>query len=143
MNLFSSSNLEDDQIAPDKYWVKGNHHVFIGSGKFSSWASWAEVGLANAGTATEQLVGLGIPAFSLPGRGPQFKYSFALRQSRLLGGSVIPCKSPEELADRLRVVLNSEALRQNLGNIGRKRMGSPGGGNALASMIIKFLLVNA
>ena len=53
----------------------------------------AEVGLSNAGTATEQIAGLGIPSLSLPGPGPQFTKSFAKRQSRLLGGSVLVCKN--------------------------------------------------
>ena len=56
---------------------KNSFVVFLGLNKFSLWAQWAEVGLSNAGTATEQLVGLGIPCVSLPGRGPQFNWSFA------------------------------------------------------------------
>ncbi|MEB3275509.1 MAG: lipid-A-disaccharide synthase-related protein, partial [Cyanobacteriota bacterium] len=66
--------------SPDAIWQRGDTQVWIGAGHFEGWASWAEVGLANAGTATEQLTGLGIPALSLPGAGPQFKAGFARRQ---------------------------------------------------------------
>jgi len=77
----------------------------IGKGKFKSWANMAEVGLSNAGTATEQIAGLGIPSLSLPGSGPQFTKSFAKRQSRLLGGSVLVCKNKKILLKRLSLLL--------------------------------------
>ncbi len=123
-------------------WKKGTAYVFIGPGKFSFWANWTEVGLANAGTATEQLVGLGIPAVSLPGAGPQFKRSFALRQSRLLGGSVIPCSSKEILSDRVASLLNDELFRGHLGAIGLRRMGVSGGSRRLAKLVSDSLLGN-
>ncbi len=69
-------------------WRRGRLELLVGPGRFAAWAPLAELGLATAGTATEQLVGLGVPALSLPGPGPQFKAGFARRQSRLLGGAV-------------------------------------------------------
>ena len=77
------------------------HHVFLGPAQFFQWASWAEIGLANAGTATEQLVGLGIPCVSLPGKGHQFNFNFAKRQSRLLGGAVVIAKDYDTLAKKV------------------------------------------
>jgi len=79
-------------------WGRGAVRLLLGPQQFARWAPLAEVGLATAGTATEQLVGLGVPALSLPGPGPQFKAAFARRQSRLLGGAVEPCHSGAELA---------------------------------------------
>jgi len=114
--------------------------VLLGSGCFERWAPWAEVGLATAGTATEQLVGLGIPALSLPGPGPQFKASFARRQSRLLGGAVVPCHSGAQLAERLTLLLAEPLLRQQLGAIGQRRMGAAGGSDALAALVVQRLL---
>jgi uncharacterized protein (TIGR03492 family) len=114
--------------------------VLLGSGCFERWAPWAEVGLATAGTATEQLVGLGIPALSLPGPGPQFKASFARRQSRLLGGAVVPCRSGAQLAERLTMLLAEPLLRQQLGAIGQRRMGAAGGSEALAALVDQRLL---
>ncbi|MFM2158097.1 MAG: hypothetical protein RLZZ124_571, partial [Cyanobacteriota bacterium] len=37
-------------------WRRGSLVLLIGPGRFADWAGWAEVGLATAGTATEQLV---------------------------------------------------------------------------------------
>jgi uncharacterized protein (TIGR03492 family) len=112
----------------------------LGSGRFEAWAGWAEVGLATAGTATEQLAGLGAPALSLPGPGPQFRVGFARRQSRLLGGAVQPCHTAAELADRLRRLLDDPRLRRQLGGIGRRRMGPAGGSDAFAALVEERLL---
>jgi len=121
-------------------WRQGCCRVLLGPGQFSRWAAWGEVGLATAGTATEQLVGLGIPALSLPGPGPQFKAGFACRQSRLLGGAVLPCRSPAELARRLSALLRQPEQRRWLGQRGRQRMGRPGGSARLAALLEEHLL---
>ena len=110
--------------------------MLIGRGCFDQWAGWAEAGIATAGTATEQLVGLGIPALSLPGSGPQFKQGFARRQSRLLGGAVRPCSGEAELTARLEQLLDDPEKRTNLGRIGVQRMGPAGGSDQLARLIL-------
>ena len=124
-------------------WRRGPLQLLVGPGRFAAWAAWAELGLAAAGTATEQLVGLGVPALSLPGPGPQFKRGFAERQSRLLGGAVAVCRSPQQLRDRLELLLADGSLRQQLGAIGRRRMGPPGGSGALADLVAERLLGRA
>jgi uncharacterized protein (TIGR03492 family) len=121
-------------------WQRGKLSLLLGPGRFEHWACWAEVGLATAGTATEQLVGLGVPALSLPGPGPQFKAGFARRQSRLLGGAVLPCHGAAELAARLTQLLRDERLRRELGAIGRRRMGPAGGSAHLARLLEERLL---
>ncbi len=121
-------------------WGWGPLRLLLGPQQFASWAPLAEVGLATAGTATEQLVGLGVPALSLPGPGPQFKAAFARRQSRLLGGAVEPCHSSAELAQKLLALLDDGVRRQQLGAIGRRRMGPPGGSDRLAELVQAHLL---
>ncbi len=121
-------------------WGREGLLLLVGPGRFGAWAGWGEVGLAAAGTATEQLVGLGIPALSLPGPGPQFKAGFARRQSRLLGGSVRVCASGPELAEGLQRLLQEPLQRRRLGRIGRRRLGPPGGGEALAALVEARLL---
>ena len=116
-------------------WQKKSIQVVIGFKQFSFWVNWAEVGIANAGTATEQLVGLGIPCVSLPGKGPQFNFNFAKRQSRLLGGAVAICTGYKILAKRVEFLLNSDLDRRLIGLRGAKRMGKNGGGKMLAKMI--------
>ena len=112
----------------------------IGKGKFNSWANMAEVGLSNAGTATEQIAGLGIPSLSLPGPGPQFTKSFAKRQSRLLGGSVLVCKNKKILLHRLSVLLREKLNRLEHAKIGKKRMGKSGASEKIVDSINLHLL---
>ena len=114
--------------------------LLVGPGRFAAWAGCAEVGLAAAGTATEQLVGLGVPALSLPGPGPQFKLGFAQRQSRLLGGSVALYRTPQVLAQALAQLLHDPQRRAALGRIGARRMGPSGGSEALALLLEQRLL---
>ncbi|WP_216923083.1 lipid-A-disaccharide synthase-related protein [Synechococcus sp. CCAP 1479/9] len=121
-------------------WRRGPLELLVGPGRFATWAPMAELGLATAGTATEQLVGLGVPALSLPGPGPQFKAGFARRQSRLLGGAVQPCHGPAELRQRLLALLADDGERARLGRIGRRRMGAAGGSARLAALIRERLL---
>ncbi len=136
---FEPTEPPEDSEAPAA-WRRGNLLLLLGPGHFTPWASWGEVGLAAAGTATEQLVGLGIPALSLPGPGPQFKRGFAQRQSRLLGGSVRVCRTAEALAAGLEPLLADPERRRQLGAIGRTRMGQPGGSAALAALVEERLL---
>ncbi len=121
-------------------WRRGPLELLVGPGRFSAWAPLGELGLATAGTATEQLVGLGVPALSLPGPGPQFKACFARRQSRLLGGAVQPCHGSGELQRRLLALLDDDGERSRLGRIGRRRMGPAGGSVRLAALIRERLL---
>jgi uncharacterized protein (TIGR03492 family) len=136
---FTTVSVPDDSNA-ETAWRRGRLELLIGPGRFAAWAPLAEVGLATAGTATEQLVGLGVPALSLPGPGPQFKAGFARRQSRLLGDAVHPCHGPEELNQRLLALLQDGPERARLGRIGRRRMGPPGGSERLAALIRERLL---
>jgi uncharacterized protein (TIGR03492 family) len=127
-------------IGAERGWRNGALQLWTGSGCFASWAPWVDVGVATAGTATEQLAGLGVPALSLPGPGPQFTAGFARRQSRLLGEAVQPCNSPEQLRARLVALLQDDQARARLGWRGRQRMGSAGGSEALARLIEERLL---
>tara|TARA_B100002052_G_scaffold269092_1_gene268217 strand:+ start:256 stop:1617 length:1362 start_codon:yes stop_codon:yes gene_type:complete len=136
---FRRSQPPTDQLQAASCWVRGPVLVLIGRGCFEAWAGWAEAGLATAGTATEQLVGLGVPTLSLPGPGPQFKWSFARRQSRLLGGAVHPCQDGLELTKRLNRLLCDPPLRLRLGRIGQQRMGPAGGSDRLARLVLQRL----
>ena len=130
----------DDYIGANSCWRKDSIFLFFGVNKFVNWSTWAEVGLANAGTATEQLVGLGVPCLSLPGTGPQFKKNFAVRQSRLLGGAVLSCSDAKSLITRVQFLLDNDSLRLDLARIGSQRMGLPGGSKNLAKLISSFML---
>ena len=136
---FSPTSLPAD-CGAGSAWQRGKQLLLIGAGTFQHWAPWGEVGLATAGTATEQLVGLGVPALSLPGQGPQFQEGFARRQSRLLGGAVRVCPTPQALAAGLAQLLDTPSERHALARIGRRRMGQAGGSARLASLVERTLL---
>tara|TARA_Y100001968_G_scaffold297177_1_gene305925 strand:- start:102 stop:827 length:726 start_codon:yes stop_codon:yes gene_type:complete len=128
-----------DELGIAEIWKKKSLLVLIGCNQFSFWANWGEVGVANAGTATEQLVGLGIPCVSLPGKGHQFNLNFARRQSRLLGGAVSIAEGHKTLSKQVEFLLNSDFDRHSIGLRGSKRMGPEGGSNSLARMISTHL----
>jgi hypothetical protein len=60
-----------------------------------------------------------------------------------LGGAVAVCRSPQQLRDRLELLLADAALRQRLGAMGRRRMGPPGASEALAELVAERLLGRA
>ncbi len=128
------------QIDEDSVWKRKDQYIAIGKGKFNSWANMAEVGLSNAGTATEQITGLGIPSLSLPGPGPQFTKSFAKRQSRLLGGSVLVCNNKKILLKRLSLLLERKVDRLEQVKLGKERMGESGASKKIVDAINLHLL---
>ena len=127
-------------IDEDSVWKKNEKYILIGKGKFNLWANIAQVGLSNAGTATEQIAGLGIPSLSLPKSGPQFTKSFAKRQSRLLGGSVLVCSNKKVLLSRLSLLLREKIYRLEQAKIGKQRMGKSGASKKIVDSIIFNLL---
>jgi hypothetical protein len=96
-------------------------------GRFADAAHAARLALAMAGTATEQVVGLGLPVISLPGAGPQFTPAFAEAQTRLLGESVtlLP-PDPARVAAEARALLADPDRLARIAANGRARMGPPG-----------------
>jgi len=140
---FKTTDESKSEIGISRIWKKKSLLLLIGFNQFSSWANWGEVGVANAGTATEQLVGLGVPCVSLPGKGPQFNFNFAKRQSRLLGGAVAISKGYKTLAKKVEFLLNSDLDRESIGLRGAKRMGSEGGSESLALMISAELFLGS
>jgi len=132
-------NKSSFSIGEQSVWLKNKMTLLLGKNKFNNWAYLAEVGLANAGTATEQICGLGIPTLSLPGQGPQFTKSFAKRQQRLLGGSVSLCDNKENFHEKLMYLLENKQFRVRQGQIGKERMGDPGASKRIANYInLKF-----
>ena len=122
-------------IGEQSVWLKNKMTLLLGKNQFNNWAYLAEVGLANAGTATEQICGLGIPALSLPDKGPQFTRSFAKRQQRLLGGSVSLCESKDIFHKKLMYLQENKRFRFRQGQIGKERMGDPGASRRIAKFI--------
>ncbi|MDX2100009.1 MAG: lipid-A-disaccharide synthase-related protein, partial [Leptolyngbyaceae cyanobacterium bins.59] len=95
----------------------------------------ADVAIAMAGTATEQFVGLGKPAITIPGAGPQFTSHFAETQSRLLGPSVTLVRRPSQVGETLQSLLGNPDRLQLIVNNGRQRMGEGGAAHRIATCL--------
>ena len=137
---YTKENNVQFKIGEDSVWKKKKKYILLGKSTFNEWANMGSVGLSNAGTATEQITGLGIPSVSLPGAGPQFTKSFAKRQARLLGGSVLVCNNKKILLDNLEILLNEKDYRLKQVRIGKKRMGKRGASKKIVDYINLSLL---
>jgi uncharacterized protein (TIGR03492 family) len=106
-------------------------------GRFAEVAGRSDAAIALAGTATEQLVGLGKPVVTISGAGPQFTPAFAEAQTRLLGESVLWVSQPESVSAVLKQVLADSDRLQSIGENGRRRMGTPGAAQRIAQQIMR------
>lgn len=129
--------LDDPQALAFKY----NHKVslILSQNAYSKCLSLANVAIAMAGTATEQFVGLGKPAISIPGEGPQFTLQFAQNQTRLLGCSVILVQQPQQVGQTLHAILNDPDRWQEIDANGKRRMGNPGAALRIARCCLEQL----
>ena len=93
------------------------------------------LGLAMAGTATEQLVGLGKPVITIAGNGPQFTRKFAAEQADLLGCSINLIDKPAQVADALNKILQDSDYFQEVVRNGEERMGQAGASARIAKYI--------
>ncbi|ACB49688.1 unknown [Crocosphaera subtropica ATCC 51142] len=102
----------------------------------------AHVGIAMAGTATEQFVGLGKPVITFPGEGPQFTQKFAQNQTRLLGCSVTLVNTPQQVGTTLKQLMNDPKQLQNIAKNGQQRLGQPGAAQRIAHCLINECFTN-
>ncbi len=129
--------LTDD---PGQYSRPDRPHLLtLGIAKFSEYAYASDLAIAMAGTATEQFIGLGKPALTLPGQGPQFTPTFAEAQTRLLGRSIIYVKEMNQLASTLRQLLQDTEQLTAIAQNGPKRMGTSGAADRIAQKLTQIL----
>jgi hypothetical protein len=119
----------------------GAQRVYLGllSQQFGVAVAQADCAIGMAGTANEQVVGLGKPVITLPGDGPQFTAKFAESQTRLLGESVVLVAEPSQVATALQQVLADPARLHQIALNGRDRMGEPGAAARIASCLLAQL----
>ncbi|MDJ0660342.1 MAG: lipid-A-disaccharide synthase-related protein [Crocosphaera sp.] len=115
-------------------------------GAFSDIINDCNLAIGMAGTAVEQVVGLGKPVIQLPGKGPQFTYAFAEAQMRLLGISVKTIgksyKNPRLFSDAattIQAILKDEDYLRNCRQNGQERVGKPGGSLRIAQAIAQIV----
>ena len=99
-----------------------------------------------AGTAIEQAVGLGKPIVQLPGNGPQFTYSFAEAQMRLLGDSIetigtqpADAQSIQTAATVIDQTLSDPVRLRYCSMHGQERVGGKGAAAKMAQEILRLI----
>lgn len=124
-------------ITTDPYltYQQGNHRLRLTQDAYGECLHTCEAAMAMAGTATEQFVGLGKPAFTFPGEGPQFTPIFADAQARLLGRSIILLSQPDEVGTALWDCLQDSDRLQAIRANGLARMGQPGAAERIARLL--------
>jgi uncharacterized protein (TIGR03492 family) len=120
----------------DESYLQVNAHLVL-TPKFNDCIHQADLGIAMAGTATEQLVGLGKPAITLPGKGPQFTPAFAEAQTRLLGCSVTLVDRPQMVSSAVKALLNDPDRLYQIQQNGQQRMGTDGAAQRIAAHLLK------
>jgi uncharacterized protein (TIGR03492 family) len=117
-------------------FMQGDATLFLIQSAFNDCLQQASVAIAMTGTGTEQFVGLGKPAFILPGQGPQFTPAFAEAQTRLLGVSVSLVEQPSQMAQHVRTLLNDPVQLQFISENGRRRLGQSGASQRIAQFLL-------
>jgi uncharacterized protein (TIGR03492 family) len=125
--------------SPFLTFERGNGTLFLIKSAFNDCLHLADLAIGMAGTATEQFVGLGKPAFTLSGKGPQFTPAFAEAQARLLGESVIWAQKPQQLRQALQLLLQDPQRLQQISKNGQRRMGQPGASQQISELLLQHL----
>jgi uncharacterized protein (TIGR03492 family) len=99
----------------------------------------ADVVVGLAGTANEQAAGLGKPVVTFVGPGAQVTPQFVALQQRLLGDALIVTRDEQEAAGVVVRLLGDPAERAAHGQVGRERMGEPGGIPQIAHAILDLV----
>ncbi|PSN10855.1 hypothetical protein C7271_25375 [filamentous cyanobacterium CCP5] len=124
----------------DEGFCKANGRLLLVNDGYAECLDVATAAIATAGTATEQVVGLGKPAFTFPGSGPQFTRTFAETQGRLLGPSVVLVDHPAEVGPALEACLQDTERLQQIKVNGRRRLGEPGAAETIATHLRQHLI---
>jgi uncharacterized protein (TIGR03492 family) len=130
------SNLT--KLIPDPsaiYYQQENATIVITTQAYPQCIQQGDCAIAMAGTATEQFIGLGKPAFTIPGSGPQFTSAFAQAQTRLLGESVILVAQAQDVGVEMQRLLGQPDRLQSIARNGLLRMGTPGAAKRIAACL--------
>ena len=123
--------------APYRLYTQRKARLILTQSGFADCLHAGDLAIAMAGTATEQFIGLGKPALTLAGKGPQFTPAFAEAQTRLLGPSAILLKEPQQALTVIDQLLNDPDRLQLISENGKRRMGTPGAAQRIAQGIVQ------
>jgi uncharacterized protein (TIGR03492 family) len=121
------------------YYQQENATIVISTHAYSQCMQLGDCAIAMAGTATEQFIGLGKPAFIIPGAGPQFTPAFAEAQTRLLGESVILVNQAQDVGMEMQRLLAQPDRLESIAQNGLLRMGTPGAAKRIAACLVEVM----
>jgi uncharacterized protein (TIGR03492 family) len=105
--------------------LTGDLDIHFARGAMRNMVQASDLVLSQAGTATIQSLGLGVPAITFTR--PTDRMKRFHEENRLFGGArLLSTDVPQDLARLTRELLDNPGERQRLGAIGRERIGGPG-----------------
>jgi uncharacterized protein (TIGR03492 family) len=121
------------------YYQRDHATMIISTQAYQQWMHLGDCAIAMAGTATEQFISLGKPAFIIPGKGPQFTPAFAEAQTRLLGESISLVPQAQDVGVEIDRLLKQPDRLQSIAKNGLLRMGTPGAAKRIADCLIDVM----
>ncbi|MGE0488521.1 MAG: lipid-A-disaccharide synthase-related protein [Vulcanimicrobiota bacterium] len=112
--------------------------VLFCRGALGDMLAHCQVALGQAGTANEQAAGAGLPVVAAAEGGEANLGWYRGRQKGLLG-EALKVVEPEGVVSELRTLFQEPDERQRRGEIGRQRMGPPGGALRMARAIERLV----
>ena len=131
------TNLIADRTA--MYYQRDHATIIISTQAYQQCMHLGDCAIAMAGTATEQFISLGKPAFIIPGKGPQFTPAFAEAQTRLLGESIILVPQAQAVGVEIERLLKQPDRLQSIAKNGLLRMGTSGAAQRIADCLMDVM----
>jgi uncharacterized protein (TIGR03492 family) len=125
---------------------RDNLELALVRGAFGDMIAAAAIVLGQAGTANEQAAGCGKPviAAAQPGEAPERMQWYRMRQKRLLGDALLVLQpKPQAFAAEVVRLIDDPQRIAHMAETGRKRMGSPGGAQAVAQKALSVAMGKA
>ncbi len=129
-------SISTSETNPYPTYTHQNLTLLLINDAYSDCLHRADLAIATAGTATEQFIGLGKPAITLPGNGPQFTSTFATIQAKMLGPSVQIVTDPTQIGSAIAKLIRDPDRLQLIHQNGKQRMGEPGAGQRIATQLL-------
>ncbi len=116
---------------------RGDSRLWLLEGRFGDVLASVSVVIGTAGTANEQAAARGLPVVSFPLE-PHYTPAYLANQQRLLGAALAVVEGrPPAIAAAVQAFLSDAAARSRAAEDGRRRMGGPGGGLAIAQDLLE------
>jgi uncharacterized protein (TIGR03492 family) len=121
------------------YYHQDRTALILSTRSYRQFMHSGDCAIVMAGTATEQFISLGKPAFIVPGKGPQFTPAFAEAQTRLLGESIILVPQAQDVGREIDRLFQQPDRLQSIAQNGLLRMGTPGAARRIAECLMKVM----